>query len=169
MFIGIDPGIHGGIAVIYEGLETYNAYPLPIMSHKVGKKTRNKLNVEGFIGLLRDIINGCNGLEEINIAIEHVTAMPGNGVTSMFNFGYTFGILLGVGHTFTRKISTIPPRTWKNLVLKDYPHDKQGSISFVQAFYPKLNLILPRKKIPHDGMADSMCISHYLKLTSPHT
>lgn len=166
MFIGIDPGIKGGIAVIYEGMDTYDAYVLPIMDYKVGNKVRHKINIEQYVVMIRDILEKCNGREQIVIGVEHVTAMPNQGVTSMFNFGYTFGTLMGVGYCFTRKISTISPRKWKTAVLEG-SHDKAGAIGFVEKHYPNVNLIPRGKRIPHDGMADAMCIAHYLKITNP--
>jgi len=166
MFIGIDPGIKGGIAVIYEGMGNYDAFVLPIMDYRVGNKTRHKLNIEQYVVMLRNIIDKCNGMEQIVIGVEHVTAMPNQGVTSMFNFGYTFGALVGVGYCFTRKISTVSPRKWKNEVLEG-SHDKAGAISFVEKTYPNVNLTPRGKRIPHDGMADAMCIAHYLKITEP--
>jgi crossover junction endodeoxyribonuclease RuvC len=71
-----------------------------------------------------------------------------------------------VGYCFTRKITTVSPRKWKNEVL-DSGHDKAGAISIVERIYPNVNLTPKGKRVPHDGMADAMCIAHYLKITEP--
>ena len=87
--IGIDPGLSGAIAVL-ENNKVINIFDIPVMSE--GKKNKKQLNSALLVNLLKENINKD---EEVAVVIEQVNAMPGQGVTSMFNFGQTFGALKG--------------------------------------------------------------------------
>ena len=85
--IGIDPGLSGGIAVL-ENSKVINIFDMPVMSE--GKKNKRQLNSAQLVKLLNDNISKN---EEVSVVVEQVNAMPGQGVTSMFNFGQTFGAI----------------------------------------------------------------------------
>ena len=88
--IGIDPGLSGGIAIL-DDLKIFDIYDMPIMSE--GKKNKNQLNSAQLVNIIRKnlIPNG-----DTFLIVEQVSAMPGQGVTSMFNFGQTFGSIKGI-------------------------------------------------------------------------
>ena len=88
--IGIDPGLSGAIAVL-ENNKVLNIFDIPVMSE--GKKNKRQLNSALLVNLLKENINK---EEEVAVVVEQVNAMPGQGVTSMFNFGQTFGALKGI-------------------------------------------------------------------------
>ena len=88
--IGIDPGLTGAIAVL-EKNKVLNIFDMPVMSE--GKKNKRQLNSALLVDLIRENIN-LN--EEVTVVVEQVNAMPGQGVTSMFNFGQTFGAIKGI-------------------------------------------------------------------------
>ena len=88
--IGIDPGLSGGIAVL-ENNKVLNIFDMPVMPE--GKKNKRQLNSAQLVSLIRENINSN---EDITVVVEQVNAMPGQGVTSMFNFGQTFGAIKGV-------------------------------------------------------------------------
>ena len=90
LIIGIDPGISGSICFFKDG-KILDVVEMPTMTD--GKKIKDRLMVLKFITKLKkiDVVSE----EDIRVVIEHVTAMPGQGVTSMFNFGQSFGILKG--------------------------------------------------------------------------
>ena len=92
LIIGIDPGISGSICFFKEG-KILSVIEMPTMTD--GKK--NKRQVNG-AQIYNEISNRINLFEKQNIrvVIEQVSAMPGQGVTSMFNFGQSFGILKGI-------------------------------------------------------------------------
>ena len=83
--IGIDPGLSGAIAVL-KNKKVLNIFDVPVMSE--GKKNKRQLNSAQLVKLLKDNIKDD---EEVSVVVEQVNAMPGQGVTSMFNFGQTFG------------------------------------------------------------------------------
>ena len=88
--IGIDPGLSGAIAVL-ENNKVLNIFDMPVMSE--GKKNKRQLNSAFLVNLIKENIGNS---EEIAVVVEQVNAMPGQGVTSMFNFGQTFGAIKGV-------------------------------------------------------------------------
>ena len=85
--IGIDPGLSGAIAVL-ENNKVLNIFDMPVMSE--GKKNKRQLNSALLVDLIKESIVSN---EEVSVVVEQVNAMPGQGVTSMFNFGQTFGAI----------------------------------------------------------------------------
>ena len=88
--IGIDPGLSGAIAVL-ENNKVLNIFDIPVMSE--GKKNKRQLNSALLVNLIKENIKK---KEEVAVVVEQVNAMPGQGVTSMFNFGQTFGAIKGI-------------------------------------------------------------------------
>ena len=87
--IGIDPGLSGAIAVL-DNNKVLKIYDMPVMAE--GKKNKRQLNSAQLVNIIKENIEN---REEINVVVEQVNAMPGQGVTSMFNFGQTFGAIKG--------------------------------------------------------------------------
>ena len=87
--IGIDPGLSGGIAIL-DDLKIFDVFDMPIMSE--GKKNKNQLNSAQLVNIIKKHIVSGNTF----VIVEQVSAMPGQGVTSMFNFGQTFGSIKGI-------------------------------------------------------------------------
>ena len=87
--IGIDPGLSGAIAIL-ENKKVLGIFEMPVMPE--GKKNKRQLNSAQLVNILRDNVKINN---EIAVVVEQVNAMPGQGVTSMFNFGQTFGAIKG--------------------------------------------------------------------------
>ena len=88
--LGIDPGLSGAIAIL-EKKKVLNLFDMPVMAE--GKKNKKQLNSAQLVNIIRE---NSIGDEEIVVVVEQVNAMPGQGVTSMFNFGQTFGAIKGV-------------------------------------------------------------------------
>ena len=88
--IGIDPGLSGAIAIMKNN-KVIDLFDMPVMSE--GKKNKRQLNSAQLAKLLKDNISQN---EEVSVVVEQVNAMPGQGVTSMFNFGQTFGAIKGI-------------------------------------------------------------------------
>ena len=86
--IGIDPGISGAICFMENG-KIIDVIEMPSMAEEKNKKQVNGAQIFNEISLKIKNLNKT----EVKVVIEHVTAMPGQGVTSMFNFGQSFGIL----------------------------------------------------------------------------
>ena len=107
--IGIDPGISGSICFFEDG-KIIDVLEMPTMTE--GKK--NKRQVNG-AQLYNEILKRINRKEkhEIRVIIEQVSAMPGQGVTSMFNFGQSFGILKGMCSAMQLPMYFVRPAKWK--------------------------------------------------------
>ena len=88
--IGIDPGLSGAIAIL-EDKKVLNIFDMPVMAE--GKKNKRQLNSAQLVNIIKE--NTIKN-EDIAVVVEQVNAMPGQGVTSMFNFGQSFGAIKGV-------------------------------------------------------------------------
>ena len=105
--IGIDPGLSGAIAVLQDN-KVEEIFDVPVMTD--GKKNKRQLNSAQLVKLLKDNIKDN---EEIAIVVEQVNAMPGQGVTSMFNFGQSFGVIKGICSALSIPIYFVRPVKWK--------------------------------------------------------
>jgi len=108
--IGIDPGLSGGIAIL-EKNKVLNIFDMPVMSE--GKKNKRQLNSAYLVSLIKENIKSN---EEVVVVVEQVNAMPGQGVTSMFNFGQTFGAIKGVCAALELPIFLLDRRNGKNIL-----------------------------------------------------
>ena len=137
--IGIDPGLSGAIAVL-ENNKVLNIFDIPVMSE--GKKNKRQLNSALLVDLLKENINK---EEEVVVVVEQVNAMPGQGVTSMFNFGQTFGAIKGICAALDLPIFLVRPSKWKkhfDLINSS----KDSSRTKVIEMYPSLSSQLSKKK-----------------------
>ena len=109
LIIGIDPGISGSICFFEDG-KILDVLEMPTMTD--GKK--NKKQVNG-AQIYNEISSKIMGIERQNlrVIIEQVSAMPGQGVTSMFNFGQSFGILKGICSAMQLPMYFVRPAKWK--------------------------------------------------------
>ena len=154
IIVGIDPGIHGGVAWI-NGTGA-GAMPMPLTSG-----SESDLDKDVLISFLR-WADGAAKEGILFVYIEEVHAMPKQGVVSMFTFGYDAGRLRGIADGLGLPVRTVHPRAWKTRILGEYySHDKAGAIAYCDMFYPQVSLTPERKRVPHDGMADALCIATY--------
>ena len=154
--IGIDPGLSGAIAIL-ENNKVLNIFDIPVMSE--GKKNKRQLNSAQLVKLLKDNISKN---EEVSVVVEQVNAMPGQGVTSMFNFGQSFGIIKGICAALSLPIYFVRPAKWKkhfNLIKTN----KDASRTKVIEAYPEISAKLSRKK--DSNKADAILIAMYFNET----
>ena len=109
LIIGIDPGISGSICFFEEG-KILDVVEMPTMTE--GKKNKKQVNGPQ---VYNEILKRINKIEKqhIRVVIEQVSAMPGQGVTSMFNFGQSFGILKGICSAMQLSLYFVRPAKWK--------------------------------------------------------
>ena len=96
--------------------------------------------------------------ENIKVIIEQVSAMPGQGVTSMFNFGQSFGILKGICSAMQLPVYFVRPAKWKkyfNLINSEKDASRTKAIEIFPYFSSKLS----RKK--DCNKADAILISSF--------
>ena len=137
--IGIDPGLSGAIAIL-EDKKVLNIFDMPVMAD--GKKNKRQLNNAQLAEILRK--NTSEG-DEISIVVEQVNAMPGQGVTSMFNFGQTFGAIKGVCAALQLPIFFVRPSKWKKY-FELINSSKDSSRTKAIEMYPNLSDQLAKKK-----------------------
>ena len=137
--IGIDPGLSGAIAIL-EDNKVLSIFDMPVMAE--GKKNKRQLNSAQLVDIIKENIK-IN--DDIAIVVEQVNAMPGQGVTSMFNFGQTFGAIKGVCAALKLPIFFVRPSKWK----KHFDllnSSKDSSRTKVIEMYPSLSNQLTKKK-----------------------
>tara|TARA_Y100001958_G_C21095297_1_gene447100 strand:+ start:436 stop:924 length:489 start_codon:yes stop_codon:yes gene_type:complete len=153
--IGIDPGLSGAIAIL-ENNKVLNIFDMPVMSE--GKKNKRQLNS----ALLSNLIKENIGNAEVAIVVEQVNAMPGQGVTSMFNFGQTFGAIKGICAALELPIFFVRPSKWKkhfDLINSS----KDSSRTKVIEMYPKMSNLLSKKK--DVNKSDAILIARFFSET----
>ena len=137
--IGIDPGLSGAIAIL-DNAKVLNIFDIPVMSE--GKKNKRQLNSALLVSLLKENIKNN---EEVTVVVEQVNAMPGQGVTSMFNFGQTFGAIKGICAALGLPIFFVRPSKWKKH-FELINSSKDSSRTKVIEMYPNLCNQLSKKK-----------------------
>ena len=152
--IGIDPGISGAICFFSDG-KIIDVIEMPTMSE--GKKNKKQVNGNQLFNEIKSYLSTTDQ-EEVCVVVEHVTAMPGQGVTSMFNFGQSFGVIKGICSAMQLPIHFIRPTKWKkyfNLINTS----KDASRSRAIEIFPKISEKLKRKK--DSNKADAILIASY--------
>ena len=139
IIIGIDPGLSGAIAIL-ENNKVLNIFDIPVMSE--GKKNKRQLNSALLVSLLKENLKNN---EEVAVVVEQVNAMPGQGVTSMFNFGQTFGAIKGICAALDLPIYFVRPSKWKKH-FELINSSKDSSRTKAIEMYPKLSSQLSKKK-----------------------
>jgi len=137
--IGIDPGLSGGIAVL-ENNRVLSIFDMPVMSD--GKKNKRQLNSAQLVTLIKENIKSS---EDVAVIVEQVNAMPGQGVTSMFNFGQTFGAIKGVCAALGLPIFFVRPSKWKKH-FELINSSKDSSRTKAIEMYPAFSNQLAKKK-----------------------
>ena len=137
--VGIDPGLSGAIAIL-EGKKVVSLFDMPVMSE--GKKNKRQLNSAQLVNILKD---NTKSNAEIAVVVEQVNAMPGQGVTSMFNFGQTFGAIKGVCAALKLPIFFVRPSKWKKH-FELINSSKDSSRTKAIEMYPSISNQLAKKK-----------------------
>ena len=156
IIFGIDPGVSGAICVLKKG-QVVKLYEMPTMID--GKKNKKQVNGSQVTNIIKERLK--EG-EEIIVVVEHVNAMPGQGVTSMFNFGQSFGVIKGICSALSLPIYFVRPTKWKkhfNLIKTN----KDASRTKVIQTYPEISSKLSKKK--DSNKADAILIARYFSDT----
>jgi len=154
LIIGIDPGISGSICFLLDG-KILDVIEMPTMTE--GKKNKKQVNGSQIYNEICKIINSI-GKQDIRVIIEQVSAMPGQGVTSMFNFGQSFGILKGISSAMQLPVYFVRPAKWKkyfNLINSE----KDASRTRAIEIFPYFSSQLSKKK--DCNKADAILIASF--------
>jgi crossover junction endodeoxyribonuclease RuvC len=154
LIIGIDPGISGSICFFEDGI-ILEVIEMPVMTD--GKKNKKQVNGAQIYNEFSKRINKKQD-DEVRVVIEQVSAMPGQGVTSMFNFGQSFGILKGICSAMQLPMFFVRPAKWKkyfNLINSQ----KDASRTRAIEIFPYFSTQLSKKK--DSNKADAILIASF--------
>ena len=154
LIIGIDPGISGSICFFKDG-KILDVVEMPTMTD--GKKNKRQVNGSQIYNEIKKKIDVVSG-EDIRVVIEHVTAMPGQGVTSMFNFGQSFGILKGICSAMRLPMYFVRPAKWKKY-FSLINSEKDASRTRAIEIFPYFSSQLSKKK--DTNKADAILIASF--------
>ena len=154
LIIGIDPGISGSICFFKDG-KILDVIEMPTMTE--GKKNKKQVNGSQ---IYNEILKRIKKIEkqEIRVVIEKVSAMPKQGVTSMFNFGQSFGILKGICSAMQLPMYFVRPAKWKkyfNLI----NFEKDASRTRAIEIFPYFSSQLSKKK--DSNKADAILLASF--------
>ena len=158
LIIGIDPGISGAICFMEKG-RIIDVIDMPSMAD--GKNNKKQVNGSQVFNEISSYTKH-KSIEDIKVIIERVSAMPGQGVTSMFNFGQSFGILKGVCSAMNLSMHFVRPVKWKkhfNLINSS----KDASRTKAIEIFPYFSVNLSKKK--DANKADAILIASYFEET----
>ena len=139
-YIGIDPGKNGALAVL-RGMTVFELIPF------------DENNYKKIMKFLKD--------SDCGACLEHVGAMPGQGVVSMFHFGENFGYIRGLLEAYSIPYELVRPQKWKKFFSIS---GKNESINVCKRLYPDANLKkTPQCRKDHDGMAEALLMAEYAR------
>lgn len=154
VFVGIDPGKDGSLAIL-----GYRETPILIPFSETEYANQLRRIAPFFVA------TGTEGVidrRETFAVVEHVNAMPGQGVTSCFSFGQNFGFILGLLTAFRIPYELVRPQKWK----KEFSctSDKNTSIEVAQRMFPGVDLRrTPKCQKPHDGICEALLMAEYAR------
>ena len=158
VFCGIDPGKDGALAIL-----GYREAPIlvPFSETEYANHLRRldfcRTEAEKDLEAIMHV-----PATEVFCVVEHVNAMPGQGVTSCFSFGQNFGFILGLLTAFRIPYELVRPQKWKKVF--SCTSDKNTSIEVAKRMFPEVDLRrTPLCRKPHDGKAEALLIAEYAR------
>ena len=148
MFIGIDPGMTGGIVALDDDgkiveLESFD--------------DRNPLEViKNTLDIISKVHDGID-----TIMLEQVGAMPGQGVSSMFNFGRSYGAIVGLTYGLGYNLNLVTPQTWQKIIPDDGSFDGPKDRIRRAIVAEGLEKVVTLKRSMHQGVCDAYFIAKY--------
>lgn len=152
-YVGVDPGLSGALAFYDPAAGDLQVWDMPVHSIKVNGKKKNTLDIFGLANIIDPMAN-----EVIMAAVEEVGAMPKQGVTSSFNFGFNAGCAQMAIAAYFIPMKTIRPNVWKAAL--GVSRDKDQARRQASRLLPKHSNLWPLVK--HDGRAEAAMLAYYL-------
>lgn len=149
VIIGIDPGCTGAIVAMDDSGAILGHIPMPTLAD--GKKSR--VNGAAMVAFLQEFYG-----RPVKAVIERVQAMPGNGVSSMFTFGHSAGVVQGVIEGMGIPYQMVTPQAWKKRAGL-IGSDKDAARSRAIQMYPGLRVLDLKGK--GQAVADAILIARY--------
>ena len=155
VFIGIDTGLKG--AVVFKTENKVGHFLMPTR-----KIDRSKEEIDSFM-LYHRLIDIVQEHDSVFACIEKVHSMPQQSAQSGFSQGRNYQAVISVLDILRVPYTFCTPQQWKKTVLAGLPWkgNKSCSCVYVENKYPEIELLGGRRKKPHDGIADAVCICEY--------
>lgn len=157
--IGIDPGRDGAMAIL-----GYRDTPILIPFNEAEYANQLRRLDPYAANVAEEELDKIMGVRKVEpfCVVEHVNAMPGQGVTSCFSFGQNFGFILGLLTAFRIPYELVRPQKWKREF--SCTSDKNTSIAVAQRLFPGVDLRrTPKCQKPHDGVCEALLMSEYCR------
>ena len=149
-FIGIDPGVSGAVAILNSHGHLLDVFNAPTVEMKVGKALKRRISPEILVNLLLPFTDA-------SAWVEQVSARPGQGVSSMFAFGESYGLVKGVLAGLQIQTNTVTPNAWKKAMQLNA--GKDASRAKAAQMWPQQAGEFSRVK--DDGKAEAALIAEY--------
>lgn len=145
VIIGIDPGASGAMCCrCLDGVIEYVDF--------------KKSGITGYANFLRELLSSGHKIEKIYL--EHVHAMPGQGVSSMFSFGERYGEIKGMLDTLGLTYELVRPAIWQKVCGVEPKSGKKGIAEAINKLYKNPQVLTPRGALI-DGRCDALGIAHF--------
>jgi len=160
MILGIDPGLSGAMVLLsHDGERIVNLADMPTT---IGGNGKRAVDASLLANIIREYISASDEAgERLEGIIERVNAMPGQGVTSMFNFGQSFGVVLGVLAALGVRHRLVHPASWKRAA-KLIGQEKDEARQLALRLWPERARDFLRKT--DVGRADASLIAYFGRL-----
>jgi crossover junction endodeoxyribonuclease RuvC len=161
IYIGIDPGLSGAVAVIqdteaYYGEHRINVFDTPTALVK-GEKTKRRY----LMGSMALLLQPYAKQQDVVAVLENVHSMPSQGVSSSFCFGEGKGLWEGILAAYNIPMELVSPQRWKKTIMADQGKDKSAARFKAMALFPSLADQL--KLVKHDGRAEALLMAEYAR------
>lgn len=160
IYIGIDPGIDGAIAVIPDDGGNILIYDIPTNSLKSGKKTRREVDIMKLQHHIAEIGKMAASMGRTIVwVLEKVHSMPQNGVVASFSFGYLYGVLKASIVATGYRLCEVSPQEWKNSIMAGQAKEKDASRQKAASLFPNNSHMFQLKK--DHNRAEAALIGEY--------
>ena len=150
--VGIDPGLSGAVVVISP--TELKIFDMPTMTVERNGKSKRQVSASE----LAVIMSNFNS-NDSHVYVEKVSAMAGQGVTSVFSFGRSFGMIEGILAAFKLPVTYVAPATWVKAVGRG--QGKDASRARAMELFP--NNQADFKRVKDDGRSDAALIAYWGK------
>lgn len=149
--IGIDPGLDGAVAII-NGTGNLVVIDMPTVTVERNGKSKRQVSATELAQILAS-----HNSNNCHVFVERVSAKSGQGVTSVFSFGRSFGMIEGILAAFRLPVTFVPPATWVKAVGRG--QGKDASRARAMELFPENQADF--KRVKDDGRADAALIAYW--------
>lgn len=151
--VGIDPGLSGAVAII-NGSDSLIVIDMPTMTVERNSKSKRQVSASELAAIFSH-----HNSNDCHVYVEKVSAMAGQGVTSVFSFGRSFGMIEGILAAYKLPVTFVPPATWVKAVGRG--QGKDASRARAMELFP--NNQADFKRVKDDGRSDAALIAYWGK------